>query len=314
MPNSLRDAIGGGLLGVAVGDALGSTVEFMKPEEIQRLHGVHTEMVGGGAFGWEPGQGTDDTSLTWAVLRGYLKPGVQYEANVIPSIAAAFLEWYETDPRDIGTTTAKALARLRRECDPKSSGVQGEWARSNGSLMRCLPTGLLRPNEFVRRSESADISFITHAEPLCLHSCVAYNDIAALLLEGQPPARAVSWPMGRHKLHIQVQEALSVAPDIPVEALSTSGYVIDSLRCAVWAIQQEGSFEDVLVALVNRGDDADTTGAVAGGLLGILHGASAIPERWRNHLEYGPRFVEAAGRIEAMRKTPPASLFSWATT
>ena len=64
-----------------------------------------------------------------------------------------------------------------------------------------------------------------------------------------------------------------------MERLRTGGYVIDSLACSVWAIQQDGSFEDVLVALVNRGKDADTTGAIAGGLLGVLHGVEAIPSR-----------------------------------
>ena len=71
MAESLLDAITGGLLGVAAGDALGATVEFMKPEEIEHEHGVHREIIGGGGFGWRPGQGTDDTDLTWAVVRGY---------------------------------------------------------------------------------------------------------------------------------------------------------------------------------------------------------------------------------------------------
>ena len=104
-----------------------------------------------------------------------------------------------------------------------------------------------------------------------------------------------SWEVGR-------SIGSSVSRNRDVTELHTDGYVVSSLRCAVWAIQQESSLEDVLVALVNRGDDADTTGAIAGGLLGVLHGAHSVPERWTQLLEYGPRFKEAAKRLEALRE------------
>ena len=166
--------------------------------------------------------------------------------------------------------------------------------------MRALPTALIRSDAKRRRTESAQISAITHAHPRCVDSCVAYNEIAAALINGVAPAEAIAKAQALD-LHPDVRAALDAAAGRPVASLSTKGYVIDGLRCATWAIQQSGSFENVLVALVNRGCDADTTGAIAGGLLGIIHGEASIPQRWKDRLEHAPQVVEAATQIESIR-------------
>ena len=297
MAESLLDAITGGLLGVAAGDALGATVEFMTPEEIEKEHGVHREIIGGSGFKWRAGEGTDDTDLTWAVIRGYVETdGV----DSLHSIAQAFLDWLDTEPRDVGGTTEGALSRLGESGDPTTSGLTDERSCGNGSLMRILPTALIRSDAERRRTESAQVSAITHAHPRCVDSCVAYNEIAAALINGVAPAEAIAQARALD-LHPDVQAALEVPAGLVVTGLSTTGYVIDSLRCAVWAIQQPDTLESVLVALVNRGNDADTTAATAGGLLGIIHGAEGIPQRWEQQLEYAPELVEAAAQIETIR-------------
>ena len=273
MAESLLDAITGGLSGVAAGDALGATVEFMTPEEIEKEHGVHREIIGGSGFKWRAGEGTDDTDLTWAVIRGYVETdGV----DSLQSIAQAFLDWLDTEPRDVGGTTEGALSRLGESGDPTTSGLTDERSCGNGSLMRALPTALIRSDAERRRTESAQVSAITHAHPRCVDSCVAYNEIAAALINGVAPAEAIAQARALD-LHPDVQAALEVPAGLVVTGLSTTGYVIDSLRCAVWAIQQTDTLESVLVALVNRGNDADTTAATAGGLLGIIHGAEGHP-------------------------------------
>ena len=297
MAESLLDAITGGLLGVAAGDALGATVEFMTPEEIEEEHGVHREIIGGSDFKWRAGEGTDDTDLTWAVIRGYVETdGV----DSLHSIAQAFLDWLDTEPRDVGGTTKGALSRLGESGDPTTSGLTDERSCGNGSLMRALPTALIRPDAERRRTESAQISAITHAHPRCVDSCVAYNEIAAALINGVAPAEAIAQAHALD-LHPDVQAALVVPAGLAVTGLSTTGYVIDSLRSAAWAIQQPDTLESVLVALVNRGDDADTTAAIAGGLLGIIHGEAGIPQRWTQQLEYAPELVAAAAPIETIR-------------
>ena len=293
-------AIVGGLLGVAAGDALGTTVEHMAPEEIRRRFGVHREIVGGGPFGRRPGQGTDDTDLTWAVVAGYLETKGGDSGDCLDAIARAFLEWFDTAPSSIGRTTFLALTELRSGRDPAACGLASESSCGNGSLMRALPTALIRADPERRRRESEMISAVTHAHRRCVDSCVAYNEIAAALIDGATGPEAVAAAAALN-LDPAVTAALATPPDRPAAGLSTGGYVIDSLACAVWAVQQPGTLESVLVGLVNRGDDADTVGAIAGGLLGIVWGPAGIPDRWRDQLEYAGRLTGAAAEIARIR-------------
>ena len=207
---------------------------------------------------------------------------------------------FDRDLTDIGGTTHHALWQLRESRDPATSGLTEEASCGNGSLMRALPTALIRPDAQRRRAESAQISAITHAHRRCVHSCVAYNEIAAALIAGAPASEAISQAQALD-LHTDVRSALDVSANTPETDLSTTGYVIDSLRCAAWAIQQPDTLESVLVALVNRGNDADTTAAIAGGLLGLIHGEAGIPQRWTQQLEYAPELVAAAAPIETIR-------------
>ena len=295
----VADRIGGGLLGVAAGDALGATLEFMTASEIRSRFGTHREITGGGPFRWRPGQGTDDTDLTWAVLAAYLDGPYTLER-----VSANMLGWFHKGPRDIGGATAQALGRLDRTGDPRTSGNTGERSCGNGSLMRCIPTALARPDPERRRRELTEISAITHAHIQCTDSCVAYGEVVNALLEGADVADALAATRALD-LHPEVRAALDIDPALPVERLRTSGYVIDSLGCAVWAIQQDATFEEVIVALVNRGRDTDTTGAIAGGLMGVLVGAEAIPARWREKLEYRDRLLAAVPRLVARRGPTP---------
>jgi ADP-ribosyl-[dinitrogen reductase] hydrolase len=285
----------GGLLGVAVGDALGATVEFHTPKEIAARYGVHREIVGGGAFGWRPGQGTDDSDLTACVARTYA------EGYELDGVARRFLQWYAGGPRDVGGLTARALDWLGQHHDPLLSGAaatRGDDA-GNGSLMRALPTALATADRDRRLREAAEISAVTHADERCVQSCQVYVEIAAGLLDGLSVHEALSqaWRLARHP---EVVAAVDIDPATDVAKLRTSGYVIHSLAAAVWAVQQPSGFEETLVALVNRGDDADTTGAIAGGLLGVRHGVDAIPARWLERLEYRAEFEELAARLTAL--------------
>jgi ADP-ribosyl-[dinitrogen reductase] hydrolase len=293
----MLDRITGGLLGVAAGDALGATVEFCSPERIAAEHGVHTEIVGGGMFGWRPGQGTDDSDMTAAVARSYAA-GYRLE-----DVADGFLRWYAGGPRDIGGLTARALGWLREHRDPRRSGAaatSGDDA-GNGSLMRAIPTALARAGRPTRLAEAAEISAVTHSDRRCVEACQVYVEVAAGLVEGLSVVDALTAaaPLATHPA---VVDALRTDPTRPVETLRTSGYVIHSLAAAVWAVQQPRTLEELLVEVVNRGDDADTTGAVVGGLLGVRDGADAIPRRWTERLEYGPEFTALAHRLWTTRE------------
>ena len=293
----LQSSISGGLLGAAAGDALGSTVEFMRAPRIRDLYGIHKDIAGGGAMRWRVGQGTDDTDLLWAITESYIDTIQGHD--LLGGTATRFVAWYRAGPLDIGGTTALAMERLSVTGDPLTSGVSEVQHCGNGSLMRTLPTALCRADPVVRHQESISISAITHARLECTDSCLAYNEMAAAFLCGASPDQAIRQAQ-KLSLTEQVKDVLYVDADTPVEALNTGGYVLDTLRCAVWAIQQDASAEDTLVALVNRGGDADTTGCVAGGLLGVWQGHESIPARWVDLLEYKDQLLGAVPTLCAL--------------
>lgn len=282
----------GALWGHAAGDALGATVEFMTPDAIADRYGTHRDISGGGAFGWRPGQGTDDTDLAWAVARAY----IEAPFFVLTEVASAFMDWYRLDPKDIGNTTRSALSKIAAGADPTTTGSTNDQSCGNGSLMRALPTAIWRRDQpRLNRTETAAISAITHAHPNCIDACVTYNQIAADLINGHSPATAIRLALD-NTTNPAINKALRVDPARPVTTLSTTGWVLDSLTAAVWAIQQPASFEEILIGLVNRGDDADTTAAIAGGLVGAHRGSAEIPTRWIEQLEYRDTLAVAADR------------------
>ena len=291
------DRVTGGLLGLAAGDALGATCEFESPAQ----RGQHRDIVGGGMLGWRPGQGTDDSDLAIALARVYA------DGFDLTRAAEAFAAWYRTDPRDVGGMTAAALDHyLAGEpadtCGSKAAGQLGPArAAGNGSLMRCLATGLVRTDATTRRREAVAVSAITHADRRCTGACAAYVDLVALLLEGATAAETLSAVVADGTLDDDVRAAVRHGMSADLDGLDFGGYVLATLAVGAWALAQPQTPEELLVAIVNQGDDADTTGAVAGGLLGVRDGATAIPDRWARALEYGPEIRDLGSRLAEIR-------------
>lgn len=300
------ERIAGGLLGVAAGDALGATLEFVPPRRQAHVHPLHTEIVGGGAFGWRAGEGTDDTDLTWAVVQAYL------DGYTVDRAADRFLAWFEGRPRDVGGTTAAALRVYRQTGDSSTAGAIAAQDRSmtagNGSLMRCIATGLVRADPVTRAREAAAISAITHADARCTDACIAYCDLVAGLMDGLPPVAAVESVLRDSPVRPDVRRAVGSAPGRALHSLNPSGFVLDTLTIGVWALCCRAPLEDVLIEVVNLGGDADTTGAVAGGLLGVRDGAASIPTRWRDVLKYRMRLIDAAAPLAALRSLDERAL------
>lgn len=310
---STDDRALGALLGVHAGDALGATVEFMPWSQVRAQYpdGVR-EIVGGGTFGWPAGHATDDTDLTRAVLLGYLEPG----EDVVRAAADRMLDWLRGDwpdrqpgsgPLDIGGATAAGLARYQRSGDPRQAGA-GRGRAGNGSLMRCMPTALV-PDRDRRLREAVEISAITHDDPRCTAACAAYIEIAAALIGGTPPVAAcaggvsVAEQLGSDPVRESIMLGTRLAPAAMAATGQTfladdgGGYVLDSLSIAVAAAVDARPLPDVLVDVVRLGADADTNGAIAGGLLGARDGAAAIPPSWTAKLQFAPEFTEAVRRL-----------------
>ena len=309
-----RDRVAGGLLGVHAGDALGATVEFSSWASIRAQYpdGVR-DIVGGGPFGWPPGHATDDTDLTRAVLLAYLSPG----HDVVRTAADNMIAWLHgnwpdrqpgSQPRDIGGATHTGLRRYLQTTDPRAAG-SGPGRAGNGSLMRCLPTALAVADRDRRIRESMEISAITHDDPRCTVSCAAYNEIAAaLLVDASPDEAATIGHAAATRLGVpavadaigygrQLRPAMLVRTGQTFLADDAAGFVLDSLSLAVAAIIDPRPLPDVLIDIVRIGNDTDTNAAIAGGLLGIRDGATAIPARWLSALQFADEFSTAADTL-----------------
>jgi ADP-ribosyl-[dinitrogen reductase] hydrolase len=266
---SLNSKIKGGLYGVAVGDALGGTTEFMSSREIQKLYGYLTDIVGGGVWDLTPGEVTDDTMMTLCVAEGILiDPYVPKQA-----IGEKFLEWYRSDPKDIGNIIRRVL-----------SSYQGNWfeaafladldlgeSAGNGSLMRCLPVGLIYPNLSDIEKVSRLQSKMTHYDERCNQACEIYNRIVWRLVHGEKLTETIQ----KEIMSTEYEDILNEAPDC-----EPSGFVVHTFRHVLHLLLTSDSFSDVVERAANLGGDSDTIGAIAGGLAGVHYGYEGIPERY----------------------------------
>lgn len=296
----LRSRARGALLGLAVGDALGATLEFSPRDSQPRL----TDMVGGGPHRLQPGQWTDDASMALALADSLLACGGLDARHLM----GAFLAWFETGAYsctgtcfDIGFTTAGALRRFAATGDPWA-GSPSETEAGNGSLMRLAPAALFALGDEGRAARLArDQSRTTHGAPQAMDGC----ELFALLLReaalgagkgalARPrPAEGVDGPW--HESIAQI--AAGAWRDRTRAQISSSGYVVHTLEAALWCVERCESFEEALILAVNLGDDADTVGAVTGQLAGAVWGAEAIPERWLAPLAWRERIAETADRL-----------------
>jgi ADP-ribosyl-[dinitrogen reductase] hydrolase len=262
----------GSFLGLAVGDALGATVEFMTAREIAAQYKIHKEMIGGGWLQLKPGRVTDDTEMALALGSAIISSG----GWDLRAIADAFVAWMRHGPADIGNTCRRGLTHYLltgNVCAP-----YGEENCGNGAAMRHLPSVLVSLcDEKLMVQRAIEQAHITHHHPV---SDAAISTLARmtrrLLIEGaQAPCDRIA------------AELLVLHPKFRFKPWpgKTSGYVVDTVQTVFDAFFSTGSFEDCLVRVVNRGGDADTTGALAGQLAGALYGVQDIPPRWLNKLD-----------------------------
>lgn len=292
-----EDRAVGCLLGLACGDALGGPVEFRSREEIAREfpEGVR-DFVGGGWLGLAPGEVTDDTQLTLAVGAALVEEG--FDPLVL---TRELLTWYRSGPKDIGNTTRAALAALAegtawRDVGPRAMKVVGDRSASNGALMRSAPVALrFRLNPAQLDQVSMDAARVTHADPRCLWSAVALNRAIAVLLNGGSPTKALA--VAAAVTEPETRRALLAVAEKARDSVRSTGYVLDTLGAAFWCLLHHDDFEETIVAAVGFGDDADTTGAVAGALAGARYGAATIPRRWLDRLERRSEIERLARRL-----------------
>ena len=262
-------------LGLALGDALGATVEFMTPREIAAQYQVHDTIRGGGWLRLKPGQVTDDTTMALALGDSILQTG-RVDAQ---AAARAFDGWMRARPVDIGNTVRRGLMHFRTTGIPET--VPSEHDAGNGAAMRVLPVALAtlgQPEAQVRAACRAQ-AHVTHNNALsdAATECLALMVQDALhRADREQLLQQRVIPLIRHHPEFEFRNAPCSNP---------GGYVVETLQAVFQAFFGTPDFRTCLIDVVNRGGDADTTGAIAGMLAGALYGEVALPKAWLAALE-----------------------------
>jgi ADP-ribosylglycohydrolase len=296
----------GCLLGLAAGDALGTTLEFRSPGSFEPI----ADMVGGGPFHLEAGQWTDDTSMALCLAESLIECG-GFDAR---DQMERYVRWWREghlsptgECFDIGGTVSTALGKFLSYGDPYA-GSDHPHSAGNGSLMRLAPVPMFWAYDPLAAIErSAESSRTTHGTLTCVDACRYMGGLIVGALAGAsnpdllsdryaPPGAEGVWDDGPLCPEIDAIAAGSFKEKSP-PAIRGKGYVVDCLEAALWAFHTTNSFEAGALAAVNLGDDADTTGAVYGQLAGAFYGASGIPDRWLEKLAMRDLIEEYAARL-----------------
>lgn len=287
----------GAFVGLAVGDAVGTTLEFSTRDTRPQL----TDMVGGGPFQLKPGEWTDDTSMAIALAESLIfKP--EFDAR---DLVSRFVNWWRFGQYsvtgecfDIGLTTRVALGSFETGGSP-FAGSTDPMSAGNGSLMRLSPVALwgLGKGWDEVRQVARDQSRTTHAAPQCLDACEGF---AAILLEaiasGDPKS---AFEAGRAcDAKAPISDILSGGwKGKPRHKIASSGYVAHSLEASLWCVDETDDFASAVLMAANLGDDADTTAAITGQLAGALYGMGAIPAPWLERLAWREELEDLAKRL-----------------
>ncbi|HYN87769.1 MAG TPA: ADP-ribosylglycohydrolase family protein, partial [Ardenticatenaceae bacterium] len=298
------------LLGLAAGDALGTTVEFRPPGTFSPLQ----DIVGGGPFCLAAGQWTDDTSMALCLAESLIECRGFDPTDQL----RRYVRWYREGHLsstghcfDVGNTVRAALARFERSGEPYA-GPADPASAGNGSIMRLAPVPLFfaqRPREAIERS--GESSRTTHGAPEAVAGCRYLGALLVGALQGASKEALLSdhfepvpgvWVEAPLAPRIATIAAGSFKQRQPPQ-IQGSGYVVESLEAALWAFWQSDSFREGALLAVNLGDDADTTGAVYGQLAGAFYGDRGIPEAWRAALAHRALIESFADRLFALAQT-----------
>jgi len=289
------DRIRGALYGVAAGDALGGPVEFMSADEIRRQHGHVETMLGGGWLGLRPGEVTDDTQMTLAVAKGIASYGKKNDMGeddvkeIVRLIGWEFSEWASSKPKDIGATCNKTIWLARQHIRFGGFDDYTAWMKSaelyhrqsggrsagNGTLMRTIFPALycedLDSAVLIARTQSK----MTHYDDVAADCCEEYVRMVYYAIRMDS---LEAWAMIRQRTD---ELSKTLLPVLKAETIKPDGYVINSFAAALQAVCRAKDFRETVCNAVNRGGDADTIGAIAGGLAGAIWGFEGIPAEWK---------------------------------
>jgi ADP-ribosyl-[dinitrogen reductase] hydrolase len=270
--NDIHKRAQAAFIGMAIGDAMGATVEFLTAKEIQVKYGVFKNIIGGGWLRLKPGQVTDDTEMALCIARAI----IQSQGWSLEQIARNFAAWLKSRPVDCGDTCRKGIRSymLNGTLEVKPN----EWDAGNGAAMRILPAVLFSlPDETLLKKYALQQAHLTHNNPVSDAACVCLGKMIHLALCGE----------SKNILRREVNGLIARFPTFsfePYRGLAT-GYVVDTLQTVFHWFFKGRNFEECLVGTINQGGDADTTGAICGMLAGAYYGMQDIPQRWLKKMD-----------------------------
>lgn len=297
------------MVGLAVGDALGTTVEF----ERQGTFPDVTDMVGGGPFHLLPGQWTDDTSMALCLAESLVECGRFDVRDQMTRYVRWYREGYLSSTGrcfDIGWTTRLAIEKFERSGEAYA-GSTDPYTAGNGSLMRLAPVPLFfaeNPEEAIRLASQS--SRTTHGERRAVDTCRYFAGLIVGCLQGRTKAEILS-PHFTPVTGLWEREPL--APEVNgvaagsfkhrrPEDIRNTGYVVHALEAALWGFYHYDSFDEGVLAVVNLGDDADTVGAIYGQIAGAYYGIDGIREEWRERIAMKETIVDLARELYERRR------------
>ncbi|CAH1208094.1 ADP-ribosyl-[dinitrogen reductase] glycohydrolase [Paenibacillus allorhizoplanae] len=288
--HDLLDKIKGGIYGVAIGDALGGTTEFMSVREIHARYGYLTEIIGGGVWRLEPGEVTDDTMMTLCVAEGIL----ENPKDPLEAIGVEFMKWYQTRPKDIGNIIRHTFENVEKSWFEAAYITHNEMGQSagNGSLMRCLPVALAYTEWKDIEKISHMQSKMTHYDERCNEACILYNRIAYRLLKGEEMKDVIQQEL----IGTEYERILTSEPNC-----EATGFVVHTFRWVLHILLKASNFSEVVQRAANLGGDSDTIGAIAGGLAGIYYGYEQIPTKYAEAILIREQLDELAVRLVGVR-------------
>ncbi len=259
-------------IGLAMGDAMGATVEFMTPGEIMAKHGCLKEIIGGGWLKLKPGQVTDDTQMTLCIARAI----DVVNGWSLQIVAENFSEWLRSKPVDIGDTCRRGIRNYMLKGMLETPFNQ--WDAGNGACMRMLPVAIftLGNDELLKQYATAQ-AHLTHNHPLSDAACISLGRLVQMAMLGR----------SKTTLRAELENLLAEHENFrfePYMGLSTA-YVVDTMQTVFHYFFKTRDFEDCIVRTVNQGGDADTTGAIAGMLAGAYYGIEGLPKRWLKKMD-----------------------------
>ena len=285
------------LFGIAIGDALGVPVEFMSRKHLQvnpvigmREYGTHHQPAGT----W-----SDDSSMSFLLVEQLI------EGYDIEELGKKFCQWYQYNywtPHgeifDMGVSTRNAMDKIAKSVSALESGECDDYSNGNGSLMRILPLAIYLQDKSIdeRFCITKEVSGVTHSHIRSIIGCFFAVEFVIQLLKEKDKCNAYyeTQNIVRDYLHLidikssEIELYNRILFDdisrIPEQDIYSSGYVLHTLEASLWAFLTTDNFKDAVLKAVNLGDDADTIGAITGGMAGLFYGFEQIPEEWINQL------------------------------